>query len=137
MKNMSWSDAYIGIPYRDLGRQMSGCDCWGLVHLVYRRECKIKLPSYRHAYHSADERAEVARLIGDAEASSDWTRIHEPEPFDVVTFRRGQLTSHIGIVVSPGVMVHMSESGSRVENYRDAKWAQRLTGTFRHRRREA
>nr|WP_319388199.1 NlpC/P60 family protein [uncultured Cohaesibacter sp.] len=131
---MSWTDEYIGIPYRDLGRQMSGCDCWGLVHLVYRRECSIKLPSYRHAYHSADERAEVARLIGEAEASSVWTRIEDPSAFDVVTFRRGQLTSHIGIVFKPDWMLHMSNEGARIENYQSPVWKQRLIGFFRHER---
>ncbi|WP_319414422.1 NlpC/P60 family protein [uncultured Cohaesibacter sp.] len=132
---MSWSDTYIGIPYRDLGRQMSGCDCWGLVHLVYRRECRINLPSYLHAYHSSDERAEVARLIGNAAASSRWHKVEDPEVFDVVTFRRGQLTSHIGIILRPDWMLHMSEAGARVENYRLPSWKQRLIGIYRHEER--
>ena len=129
---MSWSDTYIGIPYRDLGRQMSGCDCWGLVHLVYRRECSIDLPSYQNAYHSSDERAEVARLIKEAETSSVWKLVTDPTPFDVVTFRRGRLTSHIGIVLRPDWMLHMSEAGARVENYRLPSWKQRLIGIYRH-----
>ena len=129
---MSWSDAYIGIPYSDLGRGPDGCDCWGLVHLVYRQECGVNLPSYQNAYCSAEERGEVARLIHEAETSSVWRQVTDPEVFDVVTFRRGRLTSHIGIILRPDWMLHMSEAGARVENYRLPSWKQRLIGIYRH-----
>lgn len=134
---MSWSDGYLGLPYRDLGRDVSGCDCWGLVHLVYGRELKTDLPTYAHAYHSTDERAEIARLIGEAERSSIWHRVYDPEPFDLVTFRRGRLTSHIGIVIRPDWMLHMPDSGARIENYRLPSWQQRLIGIWRHEERMA
>ena len=37
----SWAGAYVGIPYRDHGADRSGCDCWGLVRLVYRERARI------------------------------------------------------------------------------------------------
>nr|WP_321459595.1 NlpC/P60 family protein [uncultured Cohaesibacter sp.] len=129
---MSWSDKFVGIPFKDLGREMAGADCWGLVYLVYQQECAIDLPSYSGDYQTADERAEVARLIGEAEASSVWTKVDDPQVFDVVTFRRGRLTSHVGIILRPGWMLHMSEVGARVENYLLPSWSQRLIGVYRH-----
>lgn len=131
---MSWSDRYLGIPFCDLGRDISGCDCWGLVHLVYASELQIDLPSYRHAYNSTDERAEIEGLIGTAAASSVWHAQSDPEAYDVILFRRGQLTAHIGIIVRPYWMLHMAETGARVECYGMPSWQQRLRGIYRHER---
>ena len=131
---MIWSNNYLGIPYREFGRAFTGCDCWGIVYLVYQSECGITLPTYDHAYHSTEERAEISALINDAKASAVWTQIERPKPFDLATFRRGTQTSHIGIVVTPNWMLHMSEAGARLENYKEPVWRHRLTGIFRHER---
>lgn len=38
---MIWSDRFIGIPFEDHGRARAGCDCWGLVCLIYQEELAI------------------------------------------------------------------------------------------------
>lgn len=131
---MSWSNRYIGTPWRDLGRDASGCDCWGLACLVYRQELGIDLPDYLGAYLSADERAEVAALISAGAQSPLWHPVDDcPAAFDLVVFRRGRLTSHIGIVIRPGLMLHMAgEDAAKVEDYRSGHWAPRLTGIWRY-----
>ena len=41
---MIWANAYVGLPWADLGRDRTGCDCWGLARLVYAEQLGIALP---------------------------------------------------------------------------------------------
>lgn len=128
-----WSARYLGLPHRDLGRSRTGADCWGLLRLVYSAELGVELPSYAGAYHSAAEAAEIAALIDGAEDWSDWVPVAtEHAPFDAALFRRGPHRSHVGIIVRPGLMLHMAETGARIEDYRLPRWSGRLTGLYSH-----
>ena len=59
-----WTQKYVGIPYRDLGRDMTGCDCWGLLRLVYGQE----LVPFRVEVRRLRDRYPVGRHVGQAEA---------------------------------------------------------------------
>ncbi|WP_386173125.1 C40 family peptidase [Sulfitobacter sp. R86518] len=129
---MSWSNTYVGIPYQDLGRSVTGCDCWGLAKVVYQAELGLTLPDYRDGYVSAEEQAEVASLIGKETATSIWSLVEEPVAFDILLFRHGRLESHVGIYVRPGVMLHMAtEDQAKHEDYLSPRWHRRLAGIFR------
>lgn len=130
---MNWTDRFIGLPHRDLGRDRSGCDCWGLACIVYREELQISLPEYL-GYASTEERSEISALVAGATASPLWLPVEgSATAFDIALFRRGRLTSHVGIVVSHGLMVHMAEADlSRLEPYSSGYWSPRLIGHYRH-----
>ncbi|WP_283177494.1 NlpC/P60 family protein [Gemmobacter sp. 24YEA27] len=131
---MNWSDRFIGIPFEDLGRARGGCDCWGLAWLIYREELGISLPDYLGDYASAEEQGEIAALIGGAEVSPLWAPVSGPaQAFDIAVIRRGRLTSHLGVVVRDGLMIHMEgEDCAKLADYRSGRWSHRLTGIFRH-----
>ncbi|MFE3838893.1 C40 family peptidase [Pseudogemmobacter sonorensis] len=127
-----WSDRYVGIPYADLGRTRDGCDCYGLVRLVYAGELGITLPPYL-GYGSVEEHAEIAALIEGARLSPFWQAVDAPAPFDIAVFRRGRLSTHLGIVIRPGLMLHMQdEDCAKIESWRGGVWGGRLTGHYRH-----
>lgn len=130
---MSWSNAYVGLPWAEFGRDRAGCDCWGLACVIYREELGITLPDYL-GYGSADELGEIAALVDGATASPLWLPASGPAlAFDIAVFRRGRLSSHVGIVVRHGLMIHMAdESAARHERYDAGRWRTRLTGTWRH-----
>jgi cell wall-associated NlpC family hydrolase len=129
-----WSQAYVGqIPYRDLGRDRAGCDCWGLARLVYAEQLGITLPDYVSAYPSADEHAEVARLIDGEVLAEDWIPEATPRPFDLIVFRLGRWGSHIGIAERAGLMLHMEgEDTCKIARLADARWSRRMVSAYRH-----
>lgn len=131
--NAAWSNDFVGIPYVEFGRDRAGVDCWGLAKLVYAEILGIELPSYIEQYTSQEERHELDALISSAAGSETWATIAQATTFDIVVFRRGHMEAHVGIVVSPGLMLHTSTGDhSRLEHYSSGRWAHRLTGIYRH-----
>ncbi|WP_346915020.1 peptidoglycan endopeptidase [uncultured Roseibium sp.] len=94
-------------------------------------EFGVHVPSYTEGYAAVSERAEISGLINGAKTF--WHPVEDPRELDVVTFRRGRLECHVGIVVRPGLMLHVTDDRpSCIELYRDEHWARRLTGFWRH-----
>jgi cell wall-associated NlpC family hydrolase len=131
---MSWSDQYIGVPHALHGTDRHGCDCWGLVRLVFLVQHNIDLPSYQGASTSRAEIAEMHRLVAGERDSGPWQPVEgEYLPFDVLVFRRGRFNAHVAIVVDNRLMLHIAEDDcARLENYQVSRWASRRTGAYRH-----
>jgi len=130
---MRWANDFTGIPYADLGRDRTGCDCWGLARLVYKEQLGIDLPSYAEAYTGAAEGAEVAALLNHHKAPH-WPKITDGIlPFDLLLFRHGRHDSHIGIAIDARTMLHMaSDDHAKVELFNAPRWVNRFVGAFRH-----
>lgn len=87
---------HLGLPYLWGGLTPLGLDCSGLVHHTWRR-FGIVVP--RDAYAQAESATPVA--------------LDAVEPGDLYFFGHpGKRIHHVGIVVSPGRMVHASETGA-------------------------
>ena len=131
---MIWSNRFIGIPYDDFGRSRTGCDCWGLACIIYREELGISLPEYLGGYSSTDEHGEIAALISGAQTSPLWVPVDGPATaFDLALFRRGRWSTHIGIVIHHGFMIHMvADDCAKVQTYLDGPYKHRLQGHYRH-----
>ena len=124
---------YVGIPYKDQGREMEGLDCWGLVRLIYKQELGIDLPSYCDGYQSAEEVHGASRMV--VEEKARWSQIPdgEEEPGDVVVMKISGLPMHVGVIIGYGKMIHvMKGCDSVVEKYRSTMWKNRIDGYFRH-----
>ncbi|SLN37915.1 NlpC/P60 family protein [Aquimixticola soesokkakensis] len=133
---MSWSNKFIGIPQADLGRTREGADCWGLACVIYQEELGISLPEYL-GYSSPDEQGECAAMIAGATSSPLWVPVTGPAvAFDIAVFRQGRFSSHVGIVVRHGLMIHIAaEDQAKLEEYHSGKWQHRFDGHYRHRSR--
>lgn len=130
---MSWANGYVGIPYRDLGRDRDGCDCWGLARLIYAEQLGVHLPGYSGDYACAEEQAEVGALIDQESGQGPWSRIDAPEPFDLLLFRRGPHSCHVGIAVSHTRMLHIvTDDQAKIEAFKLSRWGKRYVAAFRH-----
>jgi len=122
---------YIGIPFAAHGRDRAGCDCWGLVRLIYAERLGVVLPSYAGDYADPKEEAEIAVLIrGQLPA---WRRVDFELPGDVALLRIRKEPMHVGLVVRPRWMIHILNGiDACLERYDAPVWRRRIVGFYRH-----
>lgn len=126
---------YIGLPFRTHGRDRGGCDCWGLVRIVYRERLGVELPDLGETYGDAlTDCAAIADLI--ARERPMWHPIERGQelPGDLVTLRLKRVECHVGVVVSRPLMLHSEADkiAACCERYDVPLYARRVTGFYRH-----
>jgi sulfur carrier protein ThiS len=123
-------EKYIGLKYKDKGRDYDGLDCYGLVRLVYKNEFQIDLPSFSSDY-TQDDRDRIEELI--AQYKEGWEKIEQPEVGSIVLFRVLGAESHVGIIVNESQFIHVRENqDSVIENLDSPYWKKRIVGFFRY-----
>lgn len=127
---------YIGIPFLDHGRDRAGCDCWGLVRLVYAEQLGITdLPDLGDDYSDAYARGEVSEAIGET-TSEEWNYDVTNgiwKPLDVMIFTRGGVEAHVGMYLHPTEMLHVVQGAeATAERYDLVRWKNRLRRVIRH-----
>ena len=129
----------VGIPFVDGGRTREGCDCWGLVRLVFAERAAIELPGYGEI--GAEELLRVARKMEAATSDDEtWRRI-DGEPrraLDVVTMKQLQSAKavpiHVGVMLDDRRMLHtVRAADSHVVPIDHASVRTRIIGFYRHR----
>ena len=129
-----WLGDYIGIPYRENGSDRDGCDCWGLLALIYDERLGKPLPDYtgKRWQHGGS-----AQEIGPG--ATVYVSQFQPVPAgserlgDGVLIRMRGHPLHVGMVVEPGVMIHAHEGAdSCLEQYHRPEWEKRVIGFYRY-----
>lgn len=119
---------YVGLPWQDRGRTPDGCDCWGLLRLVYAGELGIDLPDHSNHYYTAADAA-IGGLI--TVGLADWRPVEAERPLDAVLIK--QAPWHVGVIVRRGLMLHMPHGKtSCIEPYDTGRWSRRVEGIYRH-----
>lgn len=129
-------DKYIGIPFKDNGRDFYGCDCYGLVWLFYRDILGIELPKLSDEYDDPSDVHTIQELI---------TRYHQSwEPStgqwgDLLVFRgltMSRNSIHLAVLLEPGKMLHTVDgTDSCLDSYESSLWRNRLHGAFHYKNR--
>ncbi|MDB5620505.1 NlpC/P60 family protein [Tardiphaga sp.] len=132
---MHWSSAYVGMPWKDMGRERDGVDCWGLFRLPYIDLHGIELPAYADGWTSSADRAEVAAILANDSRQWPWVpvMVGDAREFDMAVFRRGGMETHVGLVIGAGAVLHaVAGHSSYVERFDRGPWKHRLAGIYRH-----
>jgi cell wall-associated NlpC family hydrolase len=112
---------FLGVPYKRGGDNAEqGFDCSGFTRHVFENSIGLVLP------RRADQQARQAGLLP--------VKRDELKPGDLVFFNTMRRAfSHVGIYVGEGRFIHAPRSGGevRVEDMRQAYWAQRFNGARR------
>lgn len=120
---------YIGVPFKDKGRDPAGWDCWGLLRYVRADMGLGQSPSYAEAYDSAhgDVAAAIEAHLGN------WNRLSAPRPGSALLFRRFGVAYHVGFCVSRSEMLHVSRDligGTTIERFDTIVWGRLLDGAY-------
>lgn len=125
---VEWAGEYIGIPYRLKGRDRNGCDCWGLVCLVYKERFKIDLDKFM--YDSLDD-----GVLKISEHKNAFTKVNNPSIGDIILFNFFGKPTHIGIIVGNAEernLLHtLKNHDSVLDTYNGPRWANRIEGVYR------
>lgn len=131
---MTWWNRYVGIPFASRGRELSACDCYGLLRLVYSAELGIELPELLD-YENTMARRTMAELVRTQPLLIGFepVAIEEVAPFDVLVLRNGGFDCHLAIVIDARNMLHTeSGKGVIVEGYHRPHIKPRLREAWRY-----
>lgn len=95
------------VRYREGGLSRKGIDCSGLVYLTYRQKFGVDMP------RSTDQQSEAGREV----------RKKQLKAGDLVFFKTGLFTRHVGIYMNKGKFLHASSSrGVVISSLDDEYW---------------
>lgn len=129
---------FIGLPFKDHGRDRDGADCWGGVRMVLRELRGLVLPDYGDGYRETMDSAGIGVAIREG-LVRDFRKVERPQPYDLVIFNLGGKPWHVGLVVDSGRFLHWpqpdskgNDGTSRIERWTDRKWINRVEGWYRY-----
>lgn len=104
---------YIGIPFKDKGRDIKGCDCYGLVMLYYKNEFNIDIPDTNII---PNQTGSIMRNFLN-EIEKHWIKIDKPEKGCVVAMAMHEdhpkLVTHFALALDEKTILHsVRERGS-------------------------
>jgi cell wall-associated NlpC family hydrolase len=102
----------LAVPYRPHGRDLAGCDCWGLVRLVRQALRGDTLPSFGAV--SPTSKRELTEAATSVIAARQFRPVQTPAPGAIATVWRGLLCHHVGVVVEADGRLAVLETGSRI-----------------------
>ena len=98
-----------GVRYAEGGMSKNGIDCSGFVHLAYKQKLRKKIPRSTERLSSAGSSVQLNKI----------------RPGDVMFFKTGWKTRHVGIYVGKGDFIHASSSrGVMKSNLKNPYWSE-------------
>lgn len=128
----SWVHKYIGIPFVSGGRDFNGCDCYGLVRLIFLNEYKYNFPLLSVDYDNALCIAETKKLFSQNVPILCAEKIAEPEEKAVALMRTKGSLCHVGVYAGDGFIIHSRHNiGAVCERFTNPMLASCVEGWYR------
>lgn len=131
----TWWNNYSHIPFEDHGRDERGCDCYGLVRLVYRDRLGVELPLLLDDYDHTRQREILDRLIKGNALLLGFQRVDlaELRPLDVLIVRQAGADCHLGVLVTNNLLLHIERGcGVVIEDIRRPHLQPRIREAYRY-----
>lgn len=136
--------SYVGIPYKHLGRDRKGIDCYGLVVLIYSEKLDIVLPdvslykshgdshNYMSAFYTDDQYETVSGF------HKMWEPVTKLEPYDVLLFIKDtdiSAPTHSAIYLGENKFIHSLRGQAVVISRLDKRWMRAYHSAYRYKER--
>ena len=123
---------YLEIPFVDRGRDNNGCDCYGLISLIYKNELNIELEAFGGI--SVKDRKTIKETLEQESCCSDqWIKVDDPKPGDVVVLNVKGVPTHVGLIINGKNFIHSCETiGCCVESLSSPRWEHRVKSIHRY-----
>ena len=122
---------YIKIPYKNKGRDINGCDCWGLIRLIYINEYGITLPILSSNYEEASDAIEVGYTVENEKLSIRNKQKNIPEYGDLIIFNINRNPCHIGMYIGKNRVLHILKgTDSVIESLNSFRLKGRIEGYY-------
>lgn len=122
------TNKFIGIPFVDHGRDFKGCDCWGLVTLVYK-SFNVDLPDFNI---SCDDTNKIIKQVSiTSSIETMFEQIEKPQEKCLVLMSTDPLykgaINHIGVYVGNGRFLHtFRKTQSCIEKITHPFWKRKI-----------
>jgi cell wall-associated NlpC family hydrolase len=96
----------VGIPFKDRGRDITGCDCMGL-SLMAHESFGVSIPDFKIDSESS---AEINSVFVNQLYSNVWEKLESPEVPCIVVFgfepSMPDMVTHVGTYIGSGKVLH-------------------------------
>ncbi len=126
-------DRYIGLKYKQYGRDFDGVDCFGLVFLIFKNERNIILPDFLEIKFSESNWKYSCENHILENISDNWKKIDlkNVKKYDVhIFYDKFNVASHLGINIGDMKFIHVNINGKSVIG-RLSLWHRKLYATIR------
>jgi cell wall-associated NlpC family hydrolase len=118
---------YVGIPYKHLGRDMSGLDCWGVPKMIYS---EFGIDLFDMEYEK--DWAKNGKNYFMDNYYDKWEKVDTPKFLDVLLFSNfNGVVYHAGVFLSYGQFIQGSMMGVIITRL-EGKWKYTLSGIYRY-----
>jgi cell wall-associated NlpC family hydrolase len=125
---------YIGIPFKHMGRDFCGVDCFGLCKLILTNEANIDFGDYLEKLeYSFDWYKSENHIINNI--PKYWYYVNAPfKKYDVLLFytRSYSIANHMGLYIEDGKFIHIDiNNTSRIDRL-EGFWDKKLYKVLRY-----
>lgn len=119
---------YLGIPYKkSYEPSFDGCDCYGMVKLIYKTEFDIDLPTY---VIDLNDQKLISEKI--EECKPLYVKLNQPMPNCILGLVLiNKYTDHTGIFMESDKFLHTnSKNGIHVNRINNPWWKRHISGYY-------
>jgi cell wall-associated NlpC family hydrolase len=132
LKSLTEFYKYIDIPFKDLGRDLKGVDCFGLVKYIYKDKLNIDIGETEITAGDFDGiESEIKRF------SNMFQRVFEPRIYDIIFCYKSpseRIVNHIALYIGAGRIIHaVNGQGVVIEKaIRNPAYMNMIEGFYRY-----